>query len=235
MTHARATLTSTTTRRALLGSLLGTAAGVLLASASGCSRSERSTDAPDRARPATESTSDASVARPRVLLAYFSRPGENYYYGDRIDLAVGNTEVLAGMIRDRIGCDVYRIEAVEPYSDDYDETVTRNTREQAVDARPGIVKPLQSIEAYDTVVLASPIWNVRPPRIMRTFVESLDFTDRPVHPVTTHAMSGLGTSEDEYAAACRGATLGEGLAVRGEEVADAGPDVDAWLSRVGLT
>jgi hypothetical protein len=28
-----------------------------------------------------------------VLLAYFSRAGENYYNGDRIDLEVGNTEV----------------------------------------------------------------------------------------------------------------------------------------------
>lgn len=31
----------------------------------------------------------------RVLLAYFSRAGENYYFGDRINLEVGNTEVLA--------------------------------------------------------------------------------------------------------------------------------------------
>jgi hypothetical protein len=30
-----------------------------------------------------------------ILLAYFSRPGENYYYGGRRDLEVGNTEVLA--------------------------------------------------------------------------------------------------------------------------------------------
>jgi hypothetical protein len=31
----------------------------------------------------------------RILLAYFSRPGENYYYGGRRNLEVGNTEVLA--------------------------------------------------------------------------------------------------------------------------------------------
>ena len=31
----------------------------------------------------------------RILLAYFSRAGENYYYGGRRDLEVGNTEVLA--------------------------------------------------------------------------------------------------------------------------------------------
>lgn len=35
-------------------------------------------------------------------------------------------------------------------------------------------------------------------------------------------------------AACPGATIGEGLAVRGEEVADAEPDVAGWLRRIGL-
>lgn len=56
----------------------------------------------------------APPARGKVLLAYFSRAGENYYYGGRTRLEVGNTEVLAGMISRRIGCDVRRIEPVEP-------------------------------------------------------------------------------------------------------------------------
>jgi hypothetical protein len=47
-------------------------------------------------------------------------------------------------------------------------------------------------------------------------------------------MSGLGTTERDYAVSCPGATLGEGLAVRGEEVTDAGPAVESWLRRIGL-
>ena len=50
----------------------------------------------------------------RTLLAFFSRRGENYYYGGRRTLQLGNTEVLAGMIAERIDCDVYRIEEAEP-------------------------------------------------------------------------------------------------------------------------
>jgi flavodoxin len=48
------------------------------------------------------------------LLAYFSHAGENYHYGGRRNLEVGNTEVLAGLIRDSIACDVHRIEAADP-------------------------------------------------------------------------------------------------------------------------
>ncbi len=170
----------------------------------------------------------------KVLLVYFSRAGENYYYGGRTRLAVGNTEVLAGMIRRLINCDVYRIEAREPYSDDYEETVARNVREQQADTRPAIANPLASIQPYDIVLLGSPIWNVRAPMIMTTFVEGFDFTGKTVFPFTTYAMSGLGTTIRDYTASCPGATLGAGLAVRGEEVRDAGAAVESWLRRIGL-
>ena len=168
------------------------------------------------------------------MLAYFSRAGENYYYGGRTELQVGNTDVLAGMISQRIECDVYRIEPADPYPHDYAETVRRNVREQDAGARPAIASPLASIERYDTVLLGSPIWNVRAPMIMSTFAERLDFTGKTILPVVTYAVSGLGTTARDYAAACPGRAIGEGLAVRGEEVREAGAAVEAWLRRVGL-
>ena len=170
----------------------------------------------------------------RILLAYFSRPGENYWNGGRRNLRVGNTEVLARTISARLECDVHRIEAADPYPDSYDETVRRNVREQDADARPAIANPLPSIDGYDTILLASPIWNVRAPMIMTTFTERYDFSGKTVHPVTTHAMSGLGTTPDDYEESCRDARIGTGLAVRGEEARSAGAAVDAWLRRTGL-
>jgi hypothetical protein len=40
--------------------------------------------------------------------------------------------------------------------------------------------------------------------------------------------------ESIYAASCPGATIGEGLAVRGEEVVDAGDSFASWLQRIDL-
>ncbi|MGW0828532.1 flavodoxin [Streptomyces sp. NPDC002845] len=68
--------------------------------------------------------------------------------------------------------------------------------------------------------------------IMSTFAEGYDFRGKTVHPVTTYAMSGLGTTKRDYAAS-RGATIGEGLAVRGEEVRKADAEVRSWLRRIG--
>nr|MDT0657718.1 flavodoxin [Micromonospora sp. DSM 115978] len=206
-------------RTVITAALLGAAGAAM----SGCSPAGR-----DSGEPAAAPSGRA------VLLVYFSRAGENYYNGGRRRLTVGNTQVVAETIGRLIGCDLHRIEATDPYPDDYDPTVARNVREQQADARPAIANPLPSIDRYDTVLLGSPIWNVRAPMIMTTFVEALDFTGKTIHPLTTHAMSGLGTTERDYAASCPAASLGEGLAVRGEDVADAGPAVEAWLRRIGL-
>lgn len=138
------------------------------------------------------------------------------------------------MINKLIGCDVYRIEEADPYPDSYDATRDRNVAEQRANAHPAIANALPAIRQYDTVLLASGIWGNRAPMIMTTFTEGLDFRGKTIHPVTTYAVSGLGSTERDYAASCRGATLGEGLAVRGEEVTEAGADVEAWLRRARL-
>ncbi len=109
----------------------------------------------------------------------------------------------------------------------------RNVTEQDADARPAIANPLASIAAYDTVLLGSPIWNVRAPMIMSSFTDSHDFTGKTIHPFVTYAVSGLGSVEDD-ATACPGTRIGPGLAVRGEEVAQHRPDVEAWLRAAGL-
>ncbi len=212
-------------RRAFLR-LSATAAASLLAS----SRSSRNASAKTGGR---SSASKRATAR-KVLLVFFSRAGENYFNGGRKVLKVGNTEIVAGMIRDAVGCDVFPIEPVDPYPDRYEPTVQRNVREQNEKARPGIVGLPASIAAYDTILIGSPIWNVRAPRIMLTFAEHFDFTGKKVHPFTTYAMSGLGDVVEEYTAACRGATISEALAIRGEEAARGRPKVEAWLRRIGL-
>jgi flavodoxin len=204
----------------------GAALGVLSACGSEPPRDARPN--PTR-RPQTAQRQGAG----RVLLAYFSRPGENYWNGGRRNLRVGNTEVLARTISARLDCDVHRIEPADPYPADYDETVERNVREQDADARPEIANPLASIDDYDTILLASPIWNVRAPMIMTTFVERYDFAGKTVHPITTHAMSGLGTTSEDYARDCKGARIATGLAVRGERARSAQPKVDSWLRSAG--
>jgi hypothetical protein len=48
------------------------------------------------------------------------------------------------------------------------------------------------------------------------------------------AVSGIGRAPAVYEQACRGAPLGEGLAIRGEEADAALREVRDWLTRVHL-
>jgi flavodoxin len=225
----------TLTRRSLLRAALAVGAAAVagtVASGCGASQTEPSSPPTDRDTPMPDTTERAGDRR--ILIAYYSRAGENYYYGGRRTLEVGNTEVLAGMIRRLLACDVYRIEAADPYSDDYDATVERNVREQNDDARPSIANPRTSISDYDTVLVGSPIWNNRAPMIMSTFMESFDFSGKTLHPFVTYAVSGLGSTERDYAALAPRATIGEGLAVRGEEVQSAQSLAEEWLRQIRL-
>lgn len=195
---------------------------------------------PTRENPMPSATDDPAAAPTtpaltcRVLVAYFSRPGENYYYGDRVTLETGNTHVVADMIAAEAAVDVYRIEATDPYPEDYEETVARNVREENSNARPAIAGALPDVVQYDMILLGSPVWNVQTPMIMRTFVESVDLAGKTVHPFVTYAVSGIGRVEDDYRRLCPDAILGESLAVQGEEATQARPAVEAWLARIGL-
>lgn len=170
----------------------------------------------------------------KTLLAYFSRAGENYYYGGRRELDVGNTEVLADIIRERIDCDVYPIEAADPYPDAYQPTVDRNVKEQREEARPSLAGKLPDLDGYDTVLLGSPVWNVRAPKIMFTFIEGVNLAGRTVHPFVTYAVSGIGDVEDEYRKALSATEVRTALAVQGEIVANSDAQLDEWLKASGL-
>lgn len=141
--------------------------------------------------------------------------------------------MVARLIADRLDTDTYRVEAAEPYPFSYDDTVERNRREQAQDARPALATPPPALDGYDVVLLGSPVWNVGAPMIMHTLLDQWDLRGKTILPFVTYAVSGMGRVAEEYATLAAAATIGEGLAVQGEEAAQATDEVRTWLRRVG--
>lgn len=219
------------TRRQLLRSA---AAGAMSAAAAGLLAACTTPD--NESRPVTAPATPTPSSPAATLLVYFSRPGENYWNGGRRTLDVGNTEILANLVRDQLDCDVFRIEASDAYSDRYDPTVARNVEEQNADARPAIANALPDLSQYDRLLIGSPIWNVQPPMIMATFAEGANLAGKDVYPFVTYAVSGLGNTDSFYRDLNTGATLRDGLAVRGEDVRDSGTTstVEQWLRNVNL-
>ena len=92
----------------------------------------------------------------KILIAFFSRADENYKVGN---VSVGNTEIMAGFIKDYLGvkADIFKIDPVNPYPVDYKECTEVATKELNSNARPAF-KGNVDISKYDTIILGYPIW-----------------------------------------------------------------------------
>ncbi len=53
------------------------------------------------------------------FIVYFSRAHQNYVNGVIRDLEVGNTEVVAKVLQKLTGADLFKIEPIIEYSEDY--------------------------------------------------------------------------------------------------------------------
>lgn len=174
------------------------------------------------------------MSQTRTLIAYFSRKGRNYLGGTIVDLTVGNTEVAARTIQGLTGGDLFHIETVRAYPDDYQEATEVAQFELSEDARPAIAGRVERLQDYDRVCLGYPNWWGTMPMAVRTFLEAHDLSGKTILPFCTHEGSGLGSSEQDLRRLCPGATVLGGLAIRGGGVGKARPAIAAWLRKAGV-
>lgn len=171
----------------------------------------------------------------RILVAYFSRAGENYSVGV---VSKGNTAIFAELVAELTGGDLFEIEPVTPYPSGYEETRVVAMQEADENARPPIANTVDNMEEYDAVFLGYPIWNLDLPMIVYNFLESYDFSGKTVIPFNTHGGSGqAGTQETIGSKLPDSAVLG-GLAIPGN-TAQNSPDemrelVVEWLEGLGI-
>ena len=171
----------------------------------------------------------------KILIAYFSRKGDNYFDSGIRYLEVGNTEIVARKIRELAGGELFHIEAVHAYSEDYQRCTEEARRELRENARPALTAAVADMDAAGTVFLGYPNWWGTMPMAVFTFLESYDFTGKRIAPFCTHEGSGMGRSERDIARLCPKSELLPGLALRGSEVEGADGAVAAWLRALSIT
>ena len=170
----------------------------------------------------------------KTLIAFFSRADENYFGGAMRYVKVGNTEIVANIVKDLIPADTFKIEMKDPYSPVYMTCIEEAKKDLRAKARPELGSMPESIEEYDTVILAYPnYWGTMPMAVF-TFLEAFDFTGKTILPLCTNEGSGMGGSERDIKATCPGADVKKGLSVTGSEAANSKTSVQKWLSTNGL-
>ena len=170
----------------------------------------------------------------KTLIAFFSRADENYFSGAMRYVKVGNTEIVAGIIKELIPADTFKIEMKNPYSPVYMSCIEEAKRDLRAKARPELLSLPESIDEYDTIILAYPnYWGTMPMAVF-TFLEAFDFSDKTILPLCTHEGSGMGGSEGELKKACPGAVVKNGLPISGSQAGSSEAAVKKWLGANGL-
>ena len=156
-----------------------------------------------------------------ILVAYFSR--------------TGNTEKIARYLTELSGADTYVINAAVPYTDEdieYNNNSCRANKEQNdKTVRPEIANPKISIESYDTIFLGYPIWWGQEPRIIDTFLERYDFSEKTVIPFCTSHSSGISASEANIKALV---PIGEQLTGKRFSADSTKDEVADWLNTLDI-
>ena len=134
----------------------------------------------------------------KTLIAYFSRADENYFGGAMRYVKVGNTEIVCNIMNDLIDADMFKIEMKDPYSPVYMTCIDEAKKDLREDARPELVSLPESIDEYDTVVLAYPNYWGTVPMAVFTFLEAFDFSGKTILPLCTNEGSGSHSEEGAF-------------------------------------
>ena len=164
----------------------------------------------------------------KILIAYYSRKGENYWAGSIKDLEKGNTQVVAEFIQEATGGDLFEIDSMEQYPADYHECTDVAKRELQENARPELTASVENMDEYDTVFLGYPNWWGTCPMAVFTFLDSYDFSRKRIIPFCTNEGSGMGGSERHLKKECPNATIERGFAVAGHKAREMRDKTIAW-------
>lgn len=163
-----------------------------------------------------------------VLIVYYSRRGQNYCNGAIKNLVKGNTELAAQFIWQAVGGTLAEVKTVKEYPADYYACIDEAKAELRDKARPALKDMPENLDGYDTVFDGYPNWWGTTPMAMFTFLEGYNWQGKKIISFCTNEGSGMGSSERDIAAICRGATLLRGLSIHGAETARLKDKIMRW-------
>lgn len=154
----------------------------------------------------------------KALTAYFS--------------ASGVTKGAAERLAKAAGTDLFEIAPAQPYTRadlNWQDKNSRSTVEMKdPSSRPEIARKLPDMDRYDVVFIGFPVWWYTAPTIIKTFLESYDFSGKTIALFATSGGSGLGKTADDLAPCAKGAKWAEGMMLNRASEAD----MKKWAEKV---
>ena len=182
----------------------------------------------------------ADMGERKVLTVYFTRVGNSEFEED-VDVVssaslmkdnetlVGNSQLLATMVYNAVGGELYGIQTEKKYPSAYSDTVSVAKDEMDSDENVALSGTLPELSRYDMVVLVFPVWWGTVPGAVKSFLQSDDLSGKTIYPLVTHGGSGAGNSVEDIRKLCKADVSNDVLEVFDDDVANAAGAVSEWL------
>ncbi|MBP5198389.1 MAG: NAD(P)H-dependent oxidoreductase [Lachnospiraceae bacterium] len=164
----------------------------------------------------------------KILIAYFTLPGETYSGGTIIKVEKGYTETAAEYISEATGGDLYRIKQKRTYSTDHYEMIEEAKAEMESGELPDIEDIPDNLADYDTVVLAFPNWWNSLPMPVVTFLDRADLSGKKIVAFNTSGGGGFGNSMNVIRQYAPNSEIVQGLTLQGAFIENAKNVIQYW-------
>lgn len=135
------------------------------------------------------------VANGKVLVAYYSWSG--------------NTKEVAEAIHTITGGDIFRIETVQSYPEEYNKTTAQAKKEINEGYKPELKTRVADISQYDTIFIGSPNWWGTIAPAVSSFLADYDLKGKTVIPFITHGGGGKQNTIANLTTQCAGCNVSE--------------------------
>ncbi len=167
---------------AKIGAVIGAVAAFpALLNAVDSSNSKSANHSTDSAQSKGDSSADSTTSQgdSRTILLYYSR--------------TLNTHILASYAQSVAGVALWRAQTAQPYPQDYRATVALASEQR----KSAFLPPLRTkpdISAFESVIIAAPLWGMDICAPMKSLLSSLDLRGKRLFLIVTNAGYGLGKS-----------------------------------------
>ena len=142
-----------------------------------------------------------------------------------------NTENLVKMIHNETNADILELTLVNPYPEDYEETVERANEERETNNFPEISTDIPNLSPYNHIYLGYQTWAMTLSNPIIRFLDDYgDLLDgKIIHPFSSNAGYGEGNSLTRMQDLLPNSTIEESFAVEDAEVVSSENELVEWI------
>ncbi|WP_455617956.1 flavodoxin [Eisenbergiella sp.] len=144
----------------------------------------------------------------------------------------GNTELVAKLIQEKTGGDLYEIETVQEYSGNSSEVSDKAAIERETGDLPELKGGLPDVSAYEQIFAGGPVWTYTVSTPLMSYLAQTDFAGKEVIPFWTDAGTP-GDYEKEFMSQTQNAVILPGLGlsnVGSMEESELNSILEEWLN-----